>query len=113
MNCSVCFDTRSLIVTRSFLKKASVPFSEEYEMLARLTKMHPDFAIKVKAAALRSQQFMPTYEKMMWYIRAQENADELMDHFNLVRTVAKACLNPYMYVRSWFLEQFPELDVAA
>ena len=42
-NCVVCFDTRTLFVSYSFLKKASVPFSEEYDMLARLTKQHPDF----------------------------------------------------------------------
>ena len=39
-NCAVCFDTRTLVVSRNFLKKASVPFSEEYDMLARLTKQH-------------------------------------------------------------------------
>lgn len=32
-NCVVRFDTRTLVVTRYFLKQASVPFSEEYNML--------------------------------------------------------------------------------
>ena len=66
-NCAVCFDTRTLVVSRYFLKKASVPFSEEYEMLARLTKQHPDFTVKVKASAPRKPQFMPTYNDMLDY----------------------------------------------
>lgn len=112
-NCSVDFETHSLVVTRSFLKKASAPFSEEYKMLVRLTKLHPDFTIKTKAATPRMQQFMPTYEKMMWYIRTQEKADELMETFSKVRDFSVIQKNPYMYVRRWFLTQFPELDTAA
>lgn len=67
MNCSVSFENRSLIVSRSFLKKASVPFSEEYEMLVRLTQMHPTFTIDVKYTAPRRPQFMPTYDQMLDY----------------------------------------------
>ena len=37
-NCVVHFDTRTLVVSRSFLKKASVPFSNEYHMMKSLTE---------------------------------------------------------------------------
>ena len=113
MNCVVRFNTRTLVVSRSFLKRASVPFSEEYEMLAHLTKHHPDFTVEVKVTARRKPQFMPTYEKMAEYIRFQENAAELMEDFDMVRMTANVQPNPYMYVRRWFLIQFPELKEAA
>ena len=66
-NCVVHFDTRTLFVSYSFLKKASVPFSEEYDMLARLTKQHPDFTVIVKVTVRRKPQFMPTYNDMPDY----------------------------------------------
>ncbi len=113
MNCVVRFDTRTLVVSRSFLKKASVPFSEEYDMLVRLTKQHPDFKIVVKTTASRKPQFMPTYDKMVDYIHRQDNAENLMEEFDAVRQMARMHNSAYMYVRRWFLTQFPELDNAA
>ena len=67
MNCVVRFDTRTLVVSRLFLKMASVPFSEEYDMLARLTKQHPGFTVIVKVTARRKVQFMSTYNDMLDY----------------------------------------------
>ena len=113
MNCVVRFDTRTLVVSRLFLKMASIPFSTEYEMLVRLTKQHPDFTVKVKTVASRKPQFMPTYEKMAEYIRFQENANELMEEFDMVRMMAKSQHNAYMHVRRWFLMRFPEMGQAA
>ena len=49
-NCVVRFDTRTLVVSRSFLKKASVPFSNEYHMMKSLTEAHPD--VQIYTAAL-------------------------------------------------------------
>lgn len=112
-NCTVRFETCSLVVSRSFLKKASVPFSEEYEMLSRLTKQHPDFTIEVKAAAPRKQQYMPTYDEMMTHISYQEDAKTLMDEFKVVRAMACTHQNAYMHVRRWFLTRFPEMEHTA
>lgn len=94
-NCAVHFDTRTLVVSRSFLKKASVPFSEEYEILARLTKQHPDFTVIVKVTARRKVQFMPTYNDMLDYIHRQSNAAKLVEEFDAVRQMAR------MYNSAW------------
>ena len=112
-NCVVCFDTRTLLVSHSFLKKASVPFSQEYDMLAHLTKQHPDFTVKVKAAAPRTPQFMPTYDDMLHYIHRQSNAAKLVEEFDAVRQMARMHNSAYMYVRRWFLMRFPEMGQAA
>lgn len=110
MNCSVSFETRSLIVSRSFLKKASVPFSEEYKMLACLTKQHPDFTLMVKATAPHRPQYMPTYAEMLAFIHRQDDAEEMLEEFNKAKQISR---NAYMYVRRWFLTQFPEMNAAA
>ena len=112
-NCFVCFDTRTLAVSRSFLKRASVPFSQEYDMLAHLTKQHPDFTVKVKAAAPRTPQFMPTYDDMLHYIHRQSDSAKLVEEFDAVRQMARMYNSAYMYVRRWFLMRFPEMGQAA
>ena len=112
-NCVVCFDTRTLVVSRSFLKQASIPFSKEYDMLAHLTKQHPDFTVIVKVTARRKPQFMPTYNDMLDYIHRQSNAAKLLEEFDSARQIGQMRRNAYMHVRRWFLTQFPELDNAA
>ena len=112
-NCVVRFDTRTLVVSRSFLKKASVPFSDEYDIMARLTKQHPDFNIEVKAAAPRKPQFMPTYNDMLDYIHRQNDSAKLVEEFDAVRQMARMYNSAYMHVRHWFLMRFPEMGQAA
>ena len=112
-NCVVRFDTRTLVVTRYFLKQASVPFSEEYNMLAHLTKQHPDFTVEVKAVASRKPQFMPTYNDMLDYIHRQSDAAKLVEEFESARQIGQMRRNAYMHVRRWFLTRFPEMGQAA
>ena len=107
-NCVVCFDTRTLVVSRLFLKWASIPFSKEYDMLAHLTKQHPDFTVIVKVTARRKPQFMPTYNDMLDYIHRQSDSAKLVEEFDAVRQMARMHNSTYMYVRRWFLTQFPE-----
>ena len=112
-NCVVCFDTRTLVVSRSFLKQASIPFSKEYDMLAHLTKQHPDFTVIVKVTARRKPQFMPTYNDMLDYIHRQSNAAKLLEEFENARQIGQMRRNAYMHVRRWFLMRFPEMGQAA
>ena len=112
-NCVVCFDTRTLVVSRLFLKWASIPFSKEYDMLSHLTKQHPDFTVIVKVTARRKPQFMPTYNDMLDYIRRQSNAAKLVEEFESARQIGQMRRNAYMHVRRWFLTRFPEMGQAA
>ena len=112
-NCVVRFDTRTLVVTRYFLKRASVPFSQEYDMLAHLTKQHPDFTVEVKVTAHRKPQFMPTYDDMLGYIHRQSDAAKLVEEFNAVRQMARMYESADMHGRRWFLTQFPEVGQSA
>ena len=115
-NCVVHFDTRTLVVSRSFLKKASVPFSNEYHMMKSLTEAHPDFCIEIKhnySHNYSRKPFMPTYDNMLDFIHRQSNAEELLEEFESVRQTGKMRRNAYMHVRRWFLTQFPEMKQAA
>lgn len=115
-NCVVRFDTRTLLVSRSFLKKASVPFSDEYHMMKSLTEAHPDFCIEIRhtySPNYPRKPFMPTYDDMLHYIHRQSNAAKLVEEFGAVRQMARMHNSAYMYVRRWFLTRFPEMGQAA
>ena len=49
-----------------------------------------------------------TYANMERYILVQDNADELMTTFALVKEESKKEKSPYAYVRSWFFTQFED-----
>ena len=53
-----------------------------------------------------------TYENMEKHIRAYDNADELLDVFETVKALSKACASPYKYVCDWFKIQFPNYKKA-
>ena len=115
-NCVVHFDTRTLVVSRSFLKKASVPFSDEYHMMKSLTEAHPDFCIEIKHTYSHNyprKPFMPTYDNMLDFIHRQINAEELLEEFESARQIGQMRRNAYMHVRRWFLMRFPEMGQAA
>lgn len=103
--CVVEFAIRTIIVTKTFLKKASTPFTEEYRMLTKLMEQHPDFRIEVKRSSPR-RRFMPSYSTMLNFIQWQDNAEELMVEFDSIRHVSQMERNPYMVVRNWFVEKF-------
>ena len=48
-----------------------------------------------------------TYPNMEKYIRVYENADELMEVFETVKTMSAPLASPYKYVADWFMAQFP------
>ena len=115
-NCVVCFNTRTLVVSRSFLKKASVPFSNEYHMMKSLTEAHPDFCIEIRhtySPNYPRKPFMPTYDNMLDFIHRQINAEELLEEFESARQIGKMHRNADMHVRRWFLMRFPEMGQAA
>ena len=115
-NCVVHFDTRTLVVSRSFLKKASVPFSNEYHMMKSLTEAHPNFCIEIRhtySPNYPRKPFMPTYDNMLDFIHRQINAEELLEEFESARQIGKMHRNAYMHVRRWFLMRFPEMGQAA
>lgn len=53
-----------------------------------------------------------TYENMESHIRAYSNAEELLEVFETVKGLSKACASPYKYVRDWFQAQFPHYKSA-
>ena len=49
-----------------------------------------------------------TYANMEKHIRGYDNADELLEVFETVKTLSAPLASPYKYVSDWFKMQFPD-----
>lgn len=53
------------------------------------------------------------FKKMALYISLLDDADEMMDEFDVVREIAQSEGHPRLYVNEWFREQFPNYGEVA
>ena len=96
----VNFDHRTIVLTKKEMKQASIPYTQEYQMLLGLMRDLPDFTVKINHTLCRSNANRGlSYEAMSQRI-AQE-APELMDESVAVRSVAG-----YPAASQWFRKHF-------
>lgn len=93
-------------MTADFALKAYDPTTEEYAILTRLQKDFPRLRV-VRKTHRSPKTANPakglTFERMEKYIRLFDNADELMDLFQKVKSADRG----YQFVKAWFVKQFP------
>lgn len=109
-NVKVDFMNNTILVTKTFLKYAETPFSEEFKELVALQKELPAYKLTVMKGRPQSKQFRPTYRQMMDYITFQPRSEELMEEFHRVQVFGRTKGNAYMEVLQWFNSQFPEFQ---
>ena len=109
MNTSkVRFDvtTMTLTVSKKFFKQASIPFTEEYQIIKTVLADYPNCKVVTKQQPRKHYQCCnPTYKTMIACIQMQPNAVELMNEFMEVREQARSYRMSYNIVRSWFMAQ--------
>ena len=109
MNISkVRFDvtTMTLTVSKKFFKQASIPFTEEYQIIKTILADYPNCKVVTKQQPCNHYQYCdPTYDMMIACIQMQPNAVELMNEFMEVREHARTYRMGYNIVRSWFMAQ--------
>ena len=112
LNYRVDFSTMTLTMTAEFADRAYDPSTEEYEILTRLQRDFPRLRI-VRKTHRSPKTANPakglTYERMEKYIRLFDNADELMDQFQKVKSADRG----YQFVKAWFVKQFPHYFVGS
>ena len=101
---AIDFTKNTISASKSALKKASNPNTDEHTELMNLLALHPTFKVCEKAPNTKKTTYKGMGFKMMEdYIRTQEKADELMGEFN----AAKSMFNgSYPLVKKWFLDKF-------
>ena len=85
--------------------------SPEYNKVREILAENPGMRIVVESghkAKTPHHSRRLTYANMERYILVQDNADELMTAFALVKEESKKEKSPYAHVRSWFFTQFED-----
>lgn len=108
-NYTIDFNANKLTVSKSFYEKAMNPNNAEYTTLLVLKNDFPGLRIYIKETPKRkSPAARLTYDKMVKYLACQKNGEALLLMFNTIKEQSKSQSAPYMYVKKWFLEQFPD-----
>ena len=104
----------TIVVTKSFLKKAGTISSKEYNELAKVRRDFPDFRIQQRE--ITKKQGKKTYGKLTYkvmgeFIEAQEeeNAAEVLAEFERVQRLSKVQNGSYAYVKTWFLNRYKDV----
>ena len=98
----------TIVVNKSFLKKASTIGSAEYNELARVRRDYPDFMIierEIDKKPGKKAYGKLNYKKMEEFIETQEeeNAPAVLAEFEHVKQFSKSKNNPY-YGNRWSIE---------
>ena len=103
---TINFTESTISGSKSALKKASNPASDEYKELTAKMALHPTFNVVEKEANSNKNTYKNMDFKFMRnYINAQPNADELMGEFELA---IKMFGGKYPLVKKWFLDTFKD-----
>ena len=104
------FAANTITITSDFEKAANDPNTEQYRLLKQIQADYP--VMRISRMTRRSPKACNpskglTYANMERYINVYENAAELLERFEVVKECAASQTNSYMYVKSWFVAQFP------
>ena len=121
--------SNTVTVTKKFLESANTMEGPEYELFKQFKEMGFTITQRTRAAAAAKKTNnsplrplnKPTEEKkplipftkMAQYISLLDDADEMMDEFDVVREIALSEEHPRQYVNEWFREQFPDYGKVA
>ncbi len=104
------FGSKTLTITKEFAESALDPTSNAYAIMTRFQHDFPNMRI-TRRTHRSPQKANPakglTYAHMERYIKVYENAGELLDVFQKVRELAASQTNSYLFVKNWFVKQFP------
>ena len=98
---AVDFSEKTIIASKTTLKKASIPNSPEYKALMKLMKANPAFTVEAKVIKGLNDAFIKEY------ISIQKNADKLTKEYEEAYKRGK-----FIQVRKWFLDVFKNFNMA-
>ena len=105
---------RIIEMDRTFAKNAENTMSEEYQHLRSVRRDYPKYKDKVKTIKKikkkKSYQGLD-YPYMRWYIQKYDkmNGTSQLAVLEHKIDIAKCHKNGYPKIKSWFLEQYPEI----
>ncbi len=92
-------------VSKSFMKKAHIYGTKEFDELRKVLADFPEISIKereIKKNPDKESYKNLTYDNMIAYMKELDNADKLVNEFNRQKRMAVIAKNPYRFVLNWF-----------
>lgn len=112
------FDTKTIIMDRTFAKKVEDTRSDEYLHLQAVRKDYPDYRVitrKIKTNPNKETYSGLTYGYMEDYILSHGDDKAIQDAFaeyRKLREIARCHGKGFGYpvIKHWFLERYPEIE---
>ena len=105
---------KTIVASKSSLKKAGRPNTPESDLLASMMKQHPDYAVvekEVKTNSSKNAYDGLTMELMKAYIEIQNDAEEMIQVYNRVVKMATEQHKKYPLTKSWFVGVYKDFNV--
>ena len=106
---------KAIIGTKSALKKAGIPGSDESKAFASMIRDYPHYKVvekDVKKNPSKNSHKGLTMSLVKAYLEIQENADELKEKLKRIENMAKEQkLKAFPLVKRWFIGMFENFDV--
>lgn len=107
-------EDNTILCGKTFMRNASKYGTAEYNVFVGMKRDFPNYKVVViepkKAEGKMSLRGL-TRERMELYITTHfgEGSNEYKDFLNQMR-MSNAYTNPYMYMRKWFVKEYPDWD---
>lgn len=111
----ILFNENTVIMNHKFAAAAAKYGTKENNLMKSIRKDFPGMAeviVSGRECDKAKTNSRLTYENMEKHIWAYDNAAELLDVFETVKTLSQATASPYKYVCDWFKIQFPNYKKA-
>ena len=103
-----------IVVSKSFLAKANIHGTKEYEILENVRAAYPDYGVEARSIRKNPNQnrrhLKISYAYIEKYISLHENAEERMKEYCEMRLRAECQVSSFSDVKKWFVTYYPEID---
>lgn len=111
---TIDFNEGTIIVNAAYAKKASNPFSKEYEQIQRVRADYPDFTVitrTIKKNSGKESYKGLTYDYMRAYIMSHEEGENRIKavmEFDELLLISQCHSKAHRYpvIKNWFLEKY-------
>lgn len=100
---------KTITITKAFAEEALIPDSPASKILQGARAVCPDIQVvaRTNSSKRRNEAKGLTYARMERYITVFEDCASVYGEFLKVKQMSLSQPNPYLFVKDWFLDTFP------